>query len=449
MKRFHVTIIAFLVLAVFGGAVYWFEIRGAEEREKRKEKENRILSVSFLSLETLTIEREGKGRVTLSRKGADTWEISEPIRTDADAGAVKSLANRLQGLDFRRVVEEEPADLGKYGLAEPPIRVYIRGNEREETLELGNRGPIGNTLYVKTAARPRVYLVDSALLSAVDKGLFDLRERRIVTFERNQAEGIRLTYPDREIRLAKIDLQWRIREPGDYPADESVINQMLTELITLKAEKFVTEKMEDPSAYGLDRPRLEVELTLNDGTNAAFRVGRQKDSGYCAHRTGGDPVYLISPENLQKLTRQVDELRDKTLLGFDRDSVLAVEFARPATSTIRAERAPGEKDWKITYPFIKEIPQYRLSSILLDLKRLKVEEFVDDRPQDLTPFGFDNPFLGVTVFGAGDQPLASLTIGKSAPRHLRYAKTGEEPVYAVAAAPLEGILKKIADILGD
>ena len=449
MKRFYGTLISLGILVALGSAVYFIEFHGAEERKERASREKRILSTSALSMETLTIDRRDKGRVSLARKGPEEWEITEPLRTDADNGAAKSLVNRIQELEFRRVVDEEAGNLEKYGLKDPQIRVEIRGSGHEDILDLGKRGPIGNTLYLKKSEDPRVFLVDSGLLSMVDKGLFDLRERRIITFERNQVTGISLTYPDREIQLGKVDLQWRIREPGDYPADENEVNQILTELMTLKADKFVTEKLEQPSEYGFDEPQLTVAVALKNEEKASFRVGRKGDGGFYAHRPGGDPVYVISPESMRKLVKQVNDLREKILMRFSRDEVAVVEFARPATATIRIERLESGEDWKLTYPFPKEIPQFKMSTLFGELRRLRIHAFANDHPRDLTPYGFEDPLLAVRLIGTGERTIASLTVGKELPPGLRFVKTGEDPVYAIEELPIKRILAKIEELLSD
>ncbi|MCX5859287.1 MAG: hypothetical protein NT056_05265, partial [Proteobacteria bacterium] len=87
--RFKTTLIAFLLLLVFGGAIYWYEFRGAPERNKAKIQAERVFPGDFLTVSSIAIDKSD-GRVRVSRKSPEEWEIVEPLHTEADNGAVKS-----------------------------------------------------------------------------------------------------------------------------------------------------------------------------------------------------------------------------------------------------------------------------------------------------------------------------------------------------------------------
>ena len=443
--RFKTTLIAFFLLLVFGLAVYWYEFRSAPERSKAKTQAERVFPGDFLTVSSIAIEKPD-GRVRVSRQSPEKWEIIEPLRTEADNGAVKNLVNRLQSLEFRRIVDEKPADLAKYGLSSPEIRVEIKGGVNEDTIELGNRGPIGATLYLKKKSSPRIFLVDSSLKSLLNKGLFDLRERRIISCDRNQVEKIDLVYPDRELQLEQKDLKWKISKPAAFPADESEINRILTELINLKADKFIVEKLEDPARYGFNRPQLLVTLALKDKKTVAFRIGAPAEGGIYANRVGGDPVYLLDSQVLGKLTKNVNDFRDKTVIGIERDALTAVEFARPGTTTVRIEKRTEDK-WRISYPYSRDIDRFTVGTLLNEVRRVMAQEFVTDRPENLKPYGLDNPRLKISFFGMDNKAINSLSIGKESPPAETFAKTDAPTIYKIESARMTTILNKLQDIL--
>ncbi|MDD5222582.1 MAG: DUF4340 domain-containing protein [bacterium] len=443
--RFKTTIISLIVLLVFGGAIYWYEFRGAPERKKAKTQAERVFSGDFLTVNSIAIEKSD-GRVRVFRKSPEEWEIVEPLHTEADNGAVKSLVNRLQGLEFRRVVDENPADLEKYGLSHPEIRVEFSGGANADTIELGNRGPIGSTLYLKKKSSPRVFLVDSSLKSLVNKGLLDLRERRIISVERNQVEGIDLVYPDRELQLELKDLKWKITKPAAFPADESEINQILTELINLKADRFIAEKLEDPAPYGFNRPRLLVTLALKDKKTAAFRIGANAEGGVYANRVGGDPVYLLDSQVLDKLTRNVNDFRDKTVINIERDALTALEFARPGTATVRMEKRT-EDLWRVSYPFSLDVDRFTLGNLFNEIRRATARDFVTDHPENLKRYGLDSPRLKVSFFGPNNKQINSLVIGKESSSEETFAKTDAPTIYKIESARVNVILNKLQDVL--
>ena len=443
--RFKTTIISLVVLLVFGGAIYWYEFRGAPERNKAKTQAERVFPGDFLTVSAIAIEKSD-GRVRISRKSPEEWEIVEPLHTEADNGLVKSLINRLQNLEFRRVLDENPADLDKYGLSRPEIRVEFTGGVNADTIELGNRGPIGSTLYLKKKSSPRIFLVDSSLKSLLNKGLFDLRERRIISFERNQVEGIDLVYPDREIQLELKDLKWKIAKPAAFLADESEVNRILTELINLKADRFIVEKLEDPARYGFNRPQLLVTLNLKDKKTAAFRIGASAEGGVYANRVGGDPVYLLDPQVVGKLARNVNDFRDKTVIEIERDAFTALEFARPGTTTVRIEKRTEDR-WRVSSPYSLDVDRFTLGNLFNEFRRITAQEFVTDRPENLKPYGLDNPRLKISFFGANNKPINSLIIGKESSAEKTFAKTDAPAVYQIESERVNVILNKFQDIL--
>src|SRR5271167_4735976 len=55
--------------------------------------------------------------------------------------------------------------------------------------------------------------------------------------------------------------QWYITSPTSLPADQSAVSSLLGTFSSLNSERLVEDKASSLAPYGLDTPKLEVDLT--------------------------------------------------------------------------------------------------------------------------------------------------------------------------------------------
>ena len=123
-------VISVLFIALLG-FVYFYEIKGGEERRVEAERERQLLDFSDHEVQKLTIDR-GDTLLVLERQD-DTWRLTSPVQTGADAEAVERYLRTLgetevEGDPVRdsTAVAADPTILAEYGLEEPRLRVHIR-----------------------------------------------------------------------------------------------------------------------------------------------------------------------------------------------------------------------------------------------------------------------------------------------------------------------------------
>ena len=116
------TLILALVVGALGAFLYFYEIRGQEERAEAEEAAKRLFhGISAEEIDAIVLAASGGELVRLERSG-EGWRITEPVRFPADAIRADGLASALAGLASEAVFEE-PEPLEEYGIgAEPSIR---------------------------------------------------------------------------------------------------------------------------------------------------------------------------------------------------------------------------------------------------------------------------------------------------------------------------------------
>src|SRR5579864_9035412 len=84
--------------------------------------------------------------------------------------------------------------------------------------------------------------------------------------------------------------QWRITSPTPLPADQSAVSSLLGTFSSLNSERLVEDKDANLAPYGLDAPKLEVDLTQKNNNTLKLLLGDDTPAGYGIYaRLDGDP----------------------------------------------------------------------------------------------------------------------------------------------------------------
>lgn len=186
MKLQRTTIILLLLALGLGGFVYFYEIKGATQRQEAKAKEQQIFSFeeeqvqSFMvktKEQTLEFEREGK-------PGKLNWWMNAPSETPASEASVSYLMNLLVKGKSNRTIRVPAAQLQEYGLTQPQATVEVKlNNQKTHQLILGKPDFNRNFLYAQAdpAAKPTgnvdVLLVSTDFENAVNRSLSEWKSQ--------------------------------------------------------------------------------------------------------------------------------------------------------------------------------------------------------------------------------------------------------------------------------
>ena len=244
MKTTLILFGVFLALLVF---VYFFETK----RKAGEETAQKLLDLSSDELQKIVFKTKDES-ITFSKDEED-WLITEPLEVKADKYEVDRLADDFSRLRIERVVEEQPADIGQYGIPKQEISLYFKGKEQPIRIQIGEENPLGSTYFAKRENEERVVLIPSQLKSHLEKGLFDFRMKDIFRFETDDVKGIKLRAKDIEWRALKKADEWFLKRPVEALAESSKISDVLYALSNLKAKEFVSEekKEEEINLYSL------------------------------------------------------------------------------------------------------------------------------------------------------------------------------------------------------
>lgn len=312
-----------LALIIFIGlGLYVFLV---EKKKPVSEGKEVILKFDQDKIQRLILGHDGK-EIVLNKEKDGKWQMTSPLLTKADDEVIKGMVNDLSNLEASQALEVNPAEWEDFGLKKPGIEVVISIEGRgEEKLSFGDKNPASTSIYTRIRGKDKVFLVSSYLANGFRKEIFDLRNKIILSFDKEKVSKIELSYAEKSLAMERDrDNKWFLAGQEKMELDSDKISDFLWELADLKARGIIAEEIKDPSLYGLDKPEVKVMLTIQ-GQQKIILLGKKAviqnqppvaaSSGGAAGEAiyaslAGDPrLFLVEASLSSRLRKDLSELK--------------------------------------------------------------------------------------------------------------------------------------------
>jgi hypothetical protein len=215
------------------------------------------------------------------------------------------------------------------------------------------------------------------------------------------------------VRIRRTDTGWELLEPVKTRADRGAVDGIVSTLVTARVDREVAATPGKLDEFGLAPPETEVTLEVKGRAPLALLVGAKSPTGawLFAKESGKPAVVALSEIVARDLAKPVTELRDRTVLAFDRKGVGQVDIqllGQLSGETITVESAEAGK-WRMTKPRVLSADPDVMADFLEKLDGAKAKDFVEDAPRSLAPYGLDRPAT-VTLWIGKDKERASRSL---------------------------------------
>lgn len=448
MKSVWLTIAMAAVLAGLAAYVYFVELPSERTKTAAETQSQQLLPFAEQDITGLTVQT-GVGEVVLAPGEHRAWKITAPLVADADSREVEALLRSLVLSKVSRVVEEQAAALGPFGLEKPATVLTLAAGSRRETLSIGDSGPISSTLYAMRASDKKILLTSLAPKDVLNKTLLTLRKKEVLRMDQTKAERLRLVYPANEMVLYRVGHTdqpgaaagtdkkvWKLRYPVEADADQAEVNGLLIKLESLKALGFVDPGPQRDALWPkLTKP--DVKITVHaEGTDQTVKLYQlDPNTGEAYAVTSHDaPLYRISPLAIKDLTKELFTLQDKRLLGINMDdlAMLAVK-TRDQQYTLIHQNG----DWVLEDQPAEKLDQEAADLFVSRVVSLPAEIRVVKQTGPLAPYGLATPTAELVATAKDGTQRGRLVLGASS----------GGLVYAMGHSGLPGIFQARADLL--
>ncbi len=416
MKRGRSTALL-LVLAAALGAYIWFVESGRDTTDDEPKAERVFASLEADQVAALTVHA-GNGDVTTLKKADAGWTIETPIQAPADASEVSGVTSNLATLDITRVVDDAPQSLEPFGLEAPRLKITFTANGAPRTLLFGSKSATGGDVYAKLEDTPRVFLVPAWLEQSFDRTTFQLRDKAVVTVNRESIDSVRVAGAPGTIELKKDGDAWRLVQPFAARADSSEVGTLLTRLSSGQMQAIVAEQPATLDVYGLLPPRTTVTLAGAGTQLAQVLVGTASGDAAVHMKDAARPIVFTVERSLaDDLQRTVDTYRARDLFSyrmFNLSRLVITRGDRVVTfeKTKTSDAADATETWVQSSPADASVTAAAIDDIASRLSTLRAEHWTHAAVSGVTPvMSVAATFDGgkqerVSIAQVGDQMLA-------------------------------------------
>jgi len=431
MKRS--TLILLLIAAVASVAIYFIEVRSGKPRDEEPEKSRPAFKFNREDVTGISLVRGGQQPVNLENQN-NKWVITRPISAAADESMLNALVGSLVSARIERDFAPSGGDLKQYGLSEPAVKLEVKlKNGETHRVELGSKDQFGSSAYVKIDGSKNVATVSSGLLTNADKSLNDLRDRSVLGATLYELSSVKVVNEDGSYELEKKEGEWKIKSSSDAPADDAQVNNLISDLGGAKAAEIVSETVDDPGKYGLDKSKISITARLTAGGERTVSVGSKVDENYYAKISDRPQLIKVEKSFYDKLNTKLATLRSKQFVKLNRDELTKV-YVKNSNVTLVAEKK-GDK-WLVTEPADKKDKEASTFKIFTPLETQATD--VLDKPAGAIASKLAKPAAEVRLTDKSGKTTI-LKISSADGENVYVKVEGRPEIYKVAKSLLDGL----------
>jgi hypothetical protein len=290
---------------------------------------------------------------------------------------------------------------------------------------------LGGYAYFIEADRPNAPMADPLV------PVFDFESGDITTLTVTAENG------DRTV-VDNTDARWRLLEPFEGNVDVTTVVGLASSIATLEMQRVVAEPEDDVdlAAFGLNEPRITVDVATSSVPDASLLIGARTPTGGDVYATlaGSRRVFLMSGYLDDTFNQSTFDLRDKTILNFTNDEVEGLEITGDEVAV--QLRKTGDR-WGLTSPIAALADAGAADGVIGRLSTGQIASVESENPDDLTEYGLVPPRLNVNVRLTGS--TATLLVGGAAGPGRIYARDGSRDQVFTIDETLVGELVRDAE----
>ncbi len=444
MKRYLNTLVAAVILVALWFGFNYYNKRKAKETAASTEKPKElVLPVKADQVRSFTITPRDGQAFTCTLDGK-TWDITQPKALAADQSTVSDFVGSLVGTTVNSVVDEHPSSLKDFGL-DPPVttlNVTTAAKPANLTLLIGDSTPTNDAVYAEVAGNPRVITLPGYGKSALQKSLFDLRDKRVLTLDQDQIQRLDVTSKGKTYTLTKNpDGVWDLVLPPPVRADNFSVQNLLSGLQTTNMVSIVKEDKSGAREYGIDQPALTVKFSTSSGSQTIV-IGKKDGNNYDATNSALAPVFTLGSDFVTRYQIDPATLRDKAFFSFSNFDAKTVDL-----TTSKDHRVFEQQNfkWKQTAPKSKDETTEKMEDLLNALTDVKAVSFPKATSGNLAPFGLNKPLYTIKVT-YGDKNTVQTVIVGSVDDHYYAARSTDTLPGEISKTNLDAIDKALGSL---
>jgi len=319
-------VIAVLVLAGLGGAIWWSEKQEAAKTTVPDPKAPpKILFLKEEDVKQIELERAGEAPTVLVKDDSGKWSITSPAGLPADVTAVAALAGAVVTLPSDHVIDDNLTDLSAYGLEPAVISLKLTMKDgKVNRLRIGGQSADKSFVYASVDGDKHLYAMATSIKEPLDKSARDLREKHLMSFDPDQLTRVELNVAGKPaLEFGKAGDAWQILKPRTQRADGLQVGELLRQLGDAEMDISADDK-QAATAFAAGKPHATARLTGPSGVQT-LEVRKAADD-YYARSSQVTGFFRVTPALGTGVNKTLDDFQNKKLFDFAFDDPSKVQY---------------------------------------------------------------------------------------------------------------------------
>jgi hypothetical protein len=265
----------------------------------------------------------------------------------------------------------------------------------------------------------------------------------ISKIDKSKVVQIMFTNKSGTMTLVKENNTWKNEADPDFPVNQTYVDTMLSTMGEIKATKTVLENSKNLGEYGLDKPSLVAEVTLENKTTEKITLGRTVpvDGGYYALVGDKKTVYAVEDAyytSFQYSPNQMIQMETAPTITTDNITHLTVYNGKNGKNFEAVYNTDGKSQsdyflWDIKQPFQKTVSgdPSKISTLLSNYGAFTFNECADYHCKDVSKYGLgkDAKYIDLAYYeeskAKGDSTSDNSSTSSDSSKEQKTIKTGK------------------------
>lgn len=261
----------------------------------------------------------------------------------------------------------------------------------------------------------------------------------LVNVKKEDAAGYTIKTSDNVVEMQQKGGKWVMAKPSDMPLNDAEVSAWLDSFNGIAKDKTVDANPSDLVQFGLDKPKQEFTVTLNNGTSYMLSIGDPVAiQGFdYAKFSGSTEVFQISDTTVKALAKQPIDFMDRNPVKVEYEQIrsMSVDWKGQKWLLTKTEtdKTSYEAKWKLDDKEIQGVDASnyldRASALSTDQPAKKAAEIKGLNAPDLR--------IETEVVDNTNKETVHSYVGKMEGDQVWVVKQGGEWAYAIPATAVE------------
>lgn len=436
MKKMRGLLIATAVLAALAGTLYWSNHRkpAADSVSASPSLTNaKVIALTQDDINKVEVKTKSGDDVVVNRVDATNWKITAPKPLVADKDAVSSLIYNLSPMDGATLIDDKASDLKQYGLAEPEAQIAATMKDgKTQTVLIGDETPTGDSAYAMVSGESKVYSVPKNTKTNLDKGLKDLRDKRLMPVDFDKLTGMEISGGKLRLAFSSVDGQWTVKSPANLRGDTSKMETIIEKLRTSTMDPSAPDADVKKAAAGYASGAPIATLKATDASGSQELQIRKSGDAYYAKTSAMEGFYKVPNELGDAVNKDAEDFREKRVFDFAEQDPDKIEM-HDGPKAVFLTRS-GEDWWSGDS---EKMDPVSVQEFLRSIRTLTAAKFAAS--------GFGAPEISLVVTSKDGKRVEKVDLAKSGANYL--AKRSDGPaLFELDAKNVDDIRKTAGEL---